>query len=115
MLSRWAGECTRLLAVVALLASVQVAAASAGSRVASGLLTQHGTPFAERDIAGVPTAIFFGFTHCPDICPGTLMELTNDLEALGADGDSHQDRFRLDRSRAGHAGHLEKYMSELLR
>jgi protein SCO1 len=86
MLLRWAVECARLFVVV-LLASISAAPAAAGSRVAFNLLTQHGTPFTERDIAGLPTALFFGFTFCPDICPSTLMELTNDLEALGADGD----------------------------
>ena len=29
--------------------------------------------------------MFFGFTHCPEVCPTTLFDLTRDLEALGAD------------------------------
>lgn len=61
--------------------------AVAGERVAFSLITQHGRPFTERDLAGVPSAIFFGFTSCPDVCPTTLMEMTRDLEALGPDGD----------------------------
>lgn len=31
--------------------------------------------------------IFFGFTHCPDICPTTLLQMTQDLEELGPDAD----------------------------
>ena len=34
-----------------------------------------------------PSAMFFGFTHCPDVCPTTLMEMGGWIEALGADAD----------------------------
>lgn len=34
-------------------------------------------------LKGKPFALFFGFTHCPDICPTSMMEVTNDLTALG--------------------------------
>jgi protein SCO1 len=111
MLLRWAVECARLLVVVVLLASIPAAPAAAGSRVAFNLLTQHGTPFTERDIAGLPTALFFGFTFCPDICPSTLMELTNDLEALAADGDRIKVVFvSIDPDRDTQA-RLKEYMS----
>ena len=80
-------RCARAFAVIALVASIAAAPAAAGSHVSFNLLTQHCAPFTERDIAGVPTAIFFGFTSCPDICPTTLMELTSDLKALGPDAD----------------------------
>jgi protein SCO1 len=32
-------------------------------------------PFASTRLAGKPFAIFFGFTHCPDVCPTTLARL----------------------------------------
>jgi protein SCO1/2 len=35
-----------------------------------------------------PTALFFGFTHCPEICPTTLFEAGGWLEALGEDADN---------------------------
>ena len=38
-------------------------------------------------MAGRPYAVFFGFTHCPDVCPTTLLEMSNNLKALGADAD----------------------------
>jgi protein SCO1/2 len=36
-------------------------------------LTDHtGTPFDNARLAGQPSLVFFGFTHCPDVCPTTL-------------------------------------------
>jgi protein SCO1/2 len=41
--------------------------------VAPFALTDHlGVPFGNSRLAGHPTLVFFGFTHCPDICPTTL-------------------------------------------
>jgi protein SCO1 len=34
-----------------------------------------GRPFTRSDLRGAPTLVFFGFTHCPDVCPGTLLKL----------------------------------------
>lgn len=34
---------------------------------------------------GRPYIVFFGFTHCPEVCPTTLMELTRALDAAGPD------------------------------
>jgi protein SCO1/2 len=36
-----------------------------------------GQPFPSAKLAGKPYAIFFGFTHCPDVCPTTLARLVN--------------------------------------
>ncbi|MGI9365120.1 MAG: SCO family protein [Rhizobiaceae bacterium] len=46
-----------------------------------------GTPITYADIVGRPHVMFFGFTHCPDVCPTTLYEASLWLEALGDDGD----------------------------
>ena len=51
------------------------------------LTTQDGRPFTERDLSGKPYAIFFGFTRCPDVCPTTLLDMTNRLEELKGDAD----------------------------
>ena len=39
------------------------------------LIDTSGHAFTRRDLAGVPTLVFFGFTHCPDVCPTTLLKL----------------------------------------
>src|SRR6185312_8758556 len=39
-------------------------------------LTDHlGRPFTARELQGKPSLVFFGFTHCPDVCPTTLAKL----------------------------------------
>jgi protein SCO1 len=37
------------------------------------------------DFNGKAVAVFFGFTHCPDVCPTTLSEMKRVMEKLGAD------------------------------
>jgi len=39
------------------------------------LTDTNGRIFSRRDLAGAPTLVFFGFTHCPDVCPTTLLKL----------------------------------------
>jgi protein SCO1 len=51
-------------------------------------LTDHeGNPFRLSDYKGRVTAIFFGYTHCPDICPLTLMHMQDAAHELGDDAD----------------------------
>jgi protein SCO1 len=45
--------------------------------------TQNGLPFTQANLAGKPSLMFFGFTHCPDVCPTALFEITQHLKALG--------------------------------
>ena len=51
------------------------------------LIDQSGAPFRATRLAGRPYALFFGFTHCPDICPTTLLQMSNLLQQLGTDAD----------------------------
>lgn len=37
--------------------------------------------------------VFFGFTNCPDVCPTTLAEVAEVMEALGSDADRVQPIF----------------------
>ena len=49
------------------------------------LVDGKGQPFASSKLTGKPFAIFFGFTHCPDVCPTTLARLVNLRRQLGDD------------------------------
>src|SRR5690606_16436330 len=44
-----------------------------------------GDAFTRADLVGQWSLMFFGFTHCPDICPTTLAELDRLLKNLPAD------------------------------
>ena len=51
-------------------------------------LTSHtGRRIRDGDLRGKPFAIFFGFTQCPDVCPTTLLDVSNHLTALGEAAD----------------------------
>jgi protein SCO1 len=51
------------------------------------LVDHRGKSVTDRDYLGKPTLVFFGFTHCPNVCPTTLFEITNQLKDLGPDAD----------------------------
>jgi protein SCO1 len=51
------------------------------------LTDQSGATVTEKDLQGRPTLIFFGFTHCPDVCPTSLFEISEILRAMGTDAD----------------------------
>jgi protein SCO1/2 len=77
-----------IFGVLAIAAQPGARAQKIGSSGGSFELTDHtGKLFSSRALAGRPYALFFGFTHCPDICPTTLIEMSNHLAALGADAD----------------------------
>lgn len=50
------------------------------------LIDQNGAPITEAAFKGHPTALFFGFTHCPEVCPTTLFEMAGLLNTLGEEG-----------------------------
>jgi protein SCO1/2 len=51
------------------------------------LTDQAGRTVTEKNLLGRPTLIFFGFTHCPDVCPTSLFEISEVLRAMGKDAD----------------------------
>jgi protein SCO1 len=51
-------------------------------------LTDHnGQAFSDKDLRGKSFLVFFGFTHCPDVCPTTLFEISEILRNLGPQAD----------------------------
>ncbi len=51
------------------------------------LTDQNGQVVTDQDLKGHPFLVFFGFTHCPDVCPTTLFEVSEVLRVLGPDAD----------------------------
>ena len=50
------------------------------------LVDQNGAEITEAAFHGHPTALFFGFTNCPEICPTTLFEMDGWLKQVGDEG-----------------------------
>jgi protein SCO1/2 len=62
---------------------------SAGQALIGGeftLVDGKGKTVTDKDFHGQYTLVYFGFTHCPDICPTGLLLIANVLEDLGEDG-----------------------------
>ncbi|MFG1422427.1 SCO family protein [Roseixanthobacter liquoris] len=57
------------------------------------LVDQTGAAVTQDALKGKPSLIFFGFTHCPDVCPTALFEMSEVFAALGPDGDKLQAYF----------------------
>ncbi|GAK69251.1 hypothetical protein RRU01S_04_00730 [Agrobacterium rubi TR3 = NBRC 13261] len=57
------------------------------------LVAQNGQLITEKAFQGKPTALFFGFTHCPEVCPTTLFELNGWMEKVDPAGDKMQAYF----------------------
>lgn len=47
------------------------------------LASSNGGVVDSEDLAGKPYGVFFGFTHCPEVCPTTLYEVSSALTELG--------------------------------
>ncbi len=59
-------------------------------------LTDHGgKPFSNAELQGQWTFLFFGYTHCPDVCPTTLSILSQASQLLAQDNAEHDPRFVL--------------------
>ncbi len=72
-----------VLVIVTALQTPSVTAAAVGGPFS---LTDHnGRTVTDQNLKGRPFLVFFGFTHCPDICPTTLFEVSEVLRRLGPD------------------------------
>jgi protein SCO1/2 len=72
-----------VIVVVTFLKAPQVATSAIGGPFQ--LTDQNGRTITDADFKGHPTLVFFGFTHCPDVCPTTLFEVSEVLRKLGPD------------------------------
>lgn len=57
------------------------------------LTDHHGKPRTLADFRGKVVLLFFGYTHCPDVCPTTMAEMAGVMTALGKDADRVQVLF----------------------
>jgi protein SCO1/2 len=95
-----------LWVLVALVLGAGLAAMFAGNRAAApagegaysdsiggpfALTAPDGSRVTDQSLKGMPFAIFFGFTRCPDVCPTTLSRMAQLRKQLGPDGE----RFRI--------------------
>jgi protein SCO1 len=51
------------------------------------LSDQNGRTVTEQEVKGKPFLVFFGYTHCPDVCPTTLFDISEVFRKLGPDAD----------------------------
>jgi len=79
------------LAVVLTLSSMQPGTAAVGGPFS--LVDQDGRTITDKDVTGRPHLVFFGFTHCPDVCPTTLFRISEVLKATGDKGRNLQALF----------------------
>lgn len=75
----------RVLCAAALLAAAAAEAGDAGG-AAFDLVDHDGRAVSDRDYRGSYLLVFFGYSHCPDVCPTSLAALGRAMDALGADG-----------------------------
>ena len=57
------------------------------------LIDHNGKPRHLEDFRGKAVVLFFGYTHCPDVCPTTLADAAQALKALGPEADRVQVLF----------------------
>jgi protein SCO1/2 len=79
-----------LLVVFAAILFVAGRSSSVGPAIAAvggpfQLVDQDGKTVSDADMRGRPFLVFFGYTHCPDVCPTTLFEMSQMLHVLGPD------------------------------
>lgn len=77
-----------LLSVTALIAVLDHPQHALGPALVGGsfaLTDTNGETVTEASLEGEPSLVFFGYTHCPDVCPTTLADMSKMLDALGKD------------------------------
>lgn len=87
---RWLLPASVLLAGIAAIAAALLLAApkSASIPVIGGpfsLTAPNGVIVTQASFAGAPYLVFFGYTHCPDVCPSTLQDISQIFAKLGKD------------------------------
>jgi protein SCO1/2 len=75
------------------------------------LATHDGRRLSSKELEGRPFALFFGFTNCPDVCPTTLLEMSNHMKALGPAADRLRVLFVTIDPERDTPAHLKAYLA----
>jgi protein SCO1 len=75
-----------IIAAVVLLSPQKAPDQATGGRIGGpfALAAHTGQTLDSRSLAGKPYALFFGFTQCPDVCPTTMLEMTDLMKEMDA-------------------------------
>ncbi|MFN7114816.1 MAG: SCO family protein [Alphaproteobacteria bacterium] len=86
----------------------------AGSSVGGAFtMTDHnGADVTEKSWPGKKKLVFFGFTHCPDICPAALDKIGAALGALGGKAEKIQPLFVTTDPKRDTAARLKEYLAD---
>ena len=92
ILTAMAGIAGFALVVLCLAFALTFRGAGPGQHVAAiggpfTLVDDNGAPVTENTLAGKPSAMYFGYTFCPEVCPTTLLDLSRWIQKLGPDAD----------------------------
>jgi protein SCO1/2 len=88
MLAAFAAGLASVFAVILFVSGREPGAIATPSSTVGGpfrLVDQAGRAVTEKDFRGHPFLVFFGYTHCPDVCPTTLFDVSEVLGKLGPD------------------------------
>lgn len=75
------------------------------------LASANGGVVDSRDLAGKPFGVFFGFTHCPEVCPTTMAEMSAALQELGDDAKDFRVFFITVDPERDTAAYLKDYLA----
>jgi protein SCO1/2 len=79
--------CFTVILLVSGRGGMPIAVANAAIGGPFRLTDQNGKAITDQDLKGKPFLVFFGFTHCPDVCPTALFDMSEVLNRLGPDAD----------------------------
>ena len=84
-----------LLILLVIIGLASIACAAETDKIGGEFkLTSHlNEPYSSSDAQGKVVLVFFGFTHCPDVCPNTLSTIQTVLSQLGDLADKVQTLF----------------------
>jgi len=68
---------------VGFILALSISANSSATEIDFSLIDQKGKTFHLHDLRGKVVMVFFGYTHCPDVCPLELQHVSTALKQLG--------------------------------